>query len=159
MQVDQAQDEANRIISDTRNRLQVMAAQTKANPGRDTRVRKAKQSALAKNLMKTAEMYQKIQSKYRKEYRKRMEREIRIARPDATPAEIERALDSRSGPVFAQEILSSRVVEQRRVLQDVQGRHEELRRIETSIDELVTLFQEMQLLIEVSHSAQLACSF
>lgn len=100
--------------------------------------------------MRAAETYQKIQSKYRKEYRKRMEREIRIARPNATPEEIERAMDSRTGPVFAQEILSSRVQDQRRVLQEVQGRHEELRRIETSIDELVNLFQEMQLLIDVS---------
>ena len=83
-----------------------------------------------------------------------MEREIRIARPNATPEEIERAMDSRTGPVFAQEILSSRVQDQRRVLQEVQGRHEELRRIETSIDELVNLFQEMQLLIDVCACSQ-----
>jgi syntaxin 1B/2/3 len=148
--VDQAQDETNLFLEDARNRLQALALQTKSNPGKDARVRKAKQSALAKNVMKSAEQYQKIQSKYRKEYRKRMEREIRIARPDATPQDIERALDSRSGPIFAQEMLSSKVQDQRRVLKEVQGRHEELKRIETSIDELVNIFQEMQLLIEVS---------
>ena len=135
--------------------MQVLSHQVKKQPAsRDIRVKKAKQSALAKNLMTAAETYQKIQSKYRKEYRKRMEREIRMAKPNASPEEIERAIDSRTGPIFAQEFLSSRIVEQRRVLQEVQGRHEELRRIEASIDELVNLFQEMQLMIEV-----IACYF
>jgi syntaxin 1B/2/3 len=74
---------------------------------------------------------------------------LHIARPDASRADIDKAIDSRSGPVFAQEMLSSRIGEQRRALQEVQGRHEELRKMEKSIEELAQLFQDMQLLLEV----------
>lgn len=98
--------------------------------------------------MKVAETYQKIQTNYRKEYRKRVERELKIARPDASPQEIERALDASSGGVFAQQMLSS--ASQQRILAEVKGRHEEILKLESSINELVDLFQEMQLLIDVN---------
>lgn len=149
-QVDKAQDDTNRIISDTRDRLQKMATATKMTQGSESRVRKAKQSSLAKSFMKVAESYQKVQTNYRKEYRKRVERELKIARPDASPQDIERALDSRSGGVFAQQMLSS--ASQQRILAEVKGRQEEILKLENSINELVDLFQEMQLLIDVSFS-------
>jgi len=73
-----------------------------------------------------------------------------IARPDASQADIERAVnDSRSGTAFAQEMLNSRIGAQRRVLQEVQGRHEELRKMESSIEELATLFMDLQVMLEV----------
>jgi syntaxin 1B/2/3 len=46
-------------------------------------------------------------------------------------------------------MLNSRIGAQRRVLQEVQGRHEELRKMESSIEELATLFMDLQVLLEV----------
>jgi syntaxin 1B/2/3 len=46
-------------------------------------------------------------------------------------------------------MLNSRVGAQRRVLQEVQSRHEELRKMEQSIEELATLFMDLQVLLEV----------
>lgn len=48
-------------------------------------------------------------------------------------------------------MLNSRIGSQRRVLQEVQGRHEELRRMESSIEELATLFMDLQVLLEVHY--------
>ena len=127
--------------------MQQIASETKKYTGSESRVRKAKQSALAKSLMKVAETYQGLQTQYRKECRKRVEREIKIAKPDATPKEIERALDPRSGGVFAQQMLSS--ASQQHILSEVKGRHNEILKLEESINELVELFQEMQILIDV----------
>ncbi|KAI8899852.1 hypothetical protein BC833DRAFT_584176 [Globomyces pollinis-pini] len=45
-------------------------------------------------------------------------------------------------------MLNSRVGAQRRVLEEVQGRHEELRKLEQSIEELATLFMDMQNLLQ-----------
>jgi syntaxin 1B/2/3 len=74
-----------------------------------------------------------------------------LARPDASPRDIERAVnDTNGGSAFAQEILNSRVGSQRRVLQEVQGRHEEMRKMESSIEELATLFMDLQVLLEVN---------
>lgn len=46
-------------------------------------------------------------------------------------------------------MLNSRIGSQRRVLQEVQDRHEEMRKMEQSIEELATLFMDLQNLLEV----------
>eukprot|EP00842_Homolaphlyctis_polyrhiza_P005983 jgi/Hompol1/6386/HPOL_000770-RA len=146
--LDRIQNETNDAIEDARSRLKRIAAQTKNMRGPEVKARQGQQSTLAKRLMEAAQVYQNIQVSYKNKYRTRMAREIRIARPDATNAEIEQALDSQSGPVFAQQMLSSRVREQQSALQAVQGRHAELRKMEESIEELAELFQDMQVLLE-----------
>lgn len=97
--------------------------------------------------------YRKLQRKNtRREYseRSRLVFSINRARPDASESDIQRAVeDSRSGSAFAQEMLNSRIGAQRRVLQEVQDRHEELRKMEASIEELATLFLDLQVLLEV----------
>ncbi|KAH6579371.1 hypothetical protein BASA61_010297 [Batrachochytrium salamandrivorans] len=152
-ELDAAQTEASDLIADARQRLQRISNETKnLRGGGDSRSRQAQQSVLAQKLMDAAQRYQNIQVTYKQKYRQRMEREIRIARPDASPQQVEQALDSRSGPVFSQEMLSSRVGEQRRALQEVQGRHAELRKMEESIEELAQLFQDMQVLLETQQT-------
>lgn len=58
--------------------------------------------------------------------------------------------DSRPGSAFAQEMLNSRIGAQRRVLEEVRGRHDEMRKLEASIEELATLFLDLQVMMEVS---------
>ena len=73
-----------------------------------------------------------------------------LARPDASDRDVSRMLeDSRQGSAFAQEMLSSRVVSQRRVLQEVESRQQEMRKMEQSIEELAILFTDLQVLLEV----------
>lgn len=73
-----------------------------------------------------------------------------VARPDATHEEVEKALESSNiGSAFAQQLLSSRTAQSRKVLDEVQSRHDALVKIEQSMSELVNLFQEMQALIDV----------
>ncbi|KAI8923115.1 t-SNARE [Entophlyctis helioformis] len=146
--LDAVQTETSDMISDARQRLQRLSNETKTMRGPEVNARKAQQSTLAKKLMDVAQTYQNVQVSYKQKYRQRMEREIRIARPDASREDVERALDSHSGPVFAQEMLSSRIGEQRRALQEVQGRHEELRKMEQSIEELAQLFLDMKTLLD-----------
>ncbi|TPX57188.1 hypothetical protein SpCBS45565_g08262 [Spizellomyces sp. 'palustris'] len=147
-QVDDVQDETSDLIQSLRATVKKMAAGTKNASQADAGIRQQQQAGLAKRLMEVAQEYQDIQMKSKQKYRQRMEREIRIARPDATPGEIERALDSNTGSVFSQQLLSSRVGAQRAALAEVQNRHEEIHRIEQSINELFTLFQEMQAMLE-----------
>ncbi|KAJ3128562.1 Plasma membrane t-SNARE, secretory vesicle fusion [Nowakowskiella sp. JEL0407] len=150
-ELDRLQDECSRLLGRSRDSIKKLTGETKKMPNQndgEVRIRKSKQSTTAQRLMKITQEFQDIQMDSKKKYRQRMEREIRIARPDATREEIERALDSNSGPVFAQELLSSRVQSQKQTLREVQDRHVELRKIEESILELFELFQEMQMLID-----------
>ncbi|KAI9092348.1 t-SNARE [Phlyctochytrium arcticum] len=147
-QVDAMQDESSDLIQQLRTQIKRITSQTQSAPQSDVPIRQQQQQGLAKRLMEVAQDYQKVQSKSKDRYRQRMEREIRIARPDATPQEVEQALDSQSGSVFSQQLLSSRIGAQRQALNEVQNRHVEIQRIEQSINELFNLFQEMQDLLE-----------
>ncbi|KAJ3334365.1 Plasma membrane t-SNARE, secretory vesicle fusion [Blyttiomyces sp. JEL0837] len=148
-QLDQLNDDTSRILQSVRMKLKKLSGATaKMPPGAESHARKGQQGNVAKKLLAVAEEYQKLQGSFKQKFKARMEREIRIARPDATPEEIERALDNNSGSAFSQQLLSSRNAQSRRALEEVQSRHKELQKIEQSMTELLTLFQDMQTLIE-----------
>jgi syntaxin 1B/2/3 len=146
--LDEAQDRTNKALGELKSRLKGVTAYLRRLPtAADANLARSRQAALARKVQDTAEHYQSIQVRYKQKYRDKLEREIRIARPDASRAELEAALDATTGSVFSQQLLSSRTAQQRGVLQEVQSRHEELRRLEESIEELFTLYQDMELLI------------
>ncbi|RKP01810.1 hypothetical protein CXG81DRAFT_2676, partial [Caulochytrium protostelioides] len=92
-----------------------------------------------------------VQSEARGRMQNQMQRQYRIARPDATPAEVEAAVAGGAGNVFQQEMMGS-VGAQRRALQEVQGRREELHKIEQSMEELFSLFQDMEALLDTQQN-------
>ncbi|KAJ2999242.1 Plasma membrane t-SNARE, secretory vesicle fusion [Globomyces sp. JEL0801] len=148
-QIDRLSDETNEAMNDVRFNLKKLADDTNRTGGSEAQARKAQQSSVAMKLQSAVKRFGQIQKSAKDQYKRRMEREIRIARPDASDADVQRAVeDSRGGSVFAQQMLNSRVGAQRRVLEEVQGRHEELRKLEQSIEELATLFMDMQNLLQ-----------
>ncbi|KND04854.1 uncharacterized protein SPPG_00554 [Spizellomyces punctatus DAOM BR117] len=146
-QVDNLTDETSRLIQDTRQRIRNLSTES-ARSNNDAKVQSQQQKSLASRLMSVARDFQSVQQNAKQGYRSQMARQYKIARPEATSAEVEEAIDSTNGPIFQQEILSSRIGEQRSALEAVQNRHEELVKIERSITELFTLFQEMQALLD-----------
>ncbi|TPX32064.1 hypothetical protein SmJEL517_g04784 [Synchytrium microbalum] len=146
--VDALQEETNRLLQQARGNVKAMAAATKRMKGSEGNVRRAQQSQLAKKLMNAVQEYQGVQESFKKKWKQRMEREYRIARPTATAAEVENAIETADGPIFSQQILTTRIGEQRRALEEVQNRHVELQKIEQSIEQLFNLFQDMQLLLD-----------
>ncbi|KAJ3313397.1 hypothetical protein HDU76_002657 [Blyttiomyces sp. JEL0837] len=89
-----------------------------------------------------------VQSEIKSSNRDQIVRQYRIARPGASDQEIQNALDSGRADVFSQEILSSRVADQQRILGAVQDRQKQLEQITKSMEELVSLTQELQHLID-----------
>ncbi|KAJ1564902.1 Plasma membrane t-SNARE, secretory vesicle fusion, partial [Nowakowskiella sp. JEL0078] len=154
--LDRTQDDCSRLLKRSRDTLTKLSAETKRLPPNDgeTKIRKTKLARAAEKMMNVANGFQRVQENSKAKYRQRMERELRIAKPDATPQEIAMALDSNNGPIFSQQLLSSRVSNQKQSLKEVQDRHVELKKIEESIVELLQLFQEMQMLIEVPRFLQ-----
>ncbi|RKO84794.1 t-SNARE [Blyttiomyces helicus] len=144
-QIDSLTATTSALISTTRNEIKSLSALRSTT---DARVRTTQQKALARRLMTTAQDFQKVQQSAKANYRNQMQRQYRIAMPEASAEQIDTAIDSGAGSAFSQAILSSRVGEQRAALQAVQSRQEELRRIEQSITELFELFQEMQALLD-----------
>lgn len=133
------------LIQEARNELKGLTGA----PGGDPSVKQVQQKALARKLMDCSREYQSVQQAAKAQYQKNLERQFRIAKPNATREEIQEAIKSGGGGVFQQQIMSSRVADQRRMLQQVQGRQNELEKIEQSLIELVELMQDMQMLLDV----------
>lgn len=117
-------------------------------PGESARVKDNQQKQLAKKLMDIVREFQSVQQDAKKGYRSQMERQYKIARPHASPDEVAEAVDNPNGHVFQQEIMSSRIGEQRRLLEDVRSRNNDIQKIEQSIEEVFQLFQDMQMLLD-----------
>ncbi|CAG8566349.1 10819_t:CDS:2 [Diversispora eburnea] len=116
----------------------------------DLGVRNAQTENLRKKFMETLGDYQKMEYQNRQKYRARMERQYRIVNPQATQDEIEAALDNDEGEqVFAQSLMTAtRYGAAKDALREVQERHNDIKKIEKTIEELANLFQEMQMVVE-----------
>ncbi|KAI9320429.1 t-SNARE [Dichotomocladium elegans] len=129
--------------------VELSNAQLPANSG-DRPMRVTQHAALKKRFIETIQRYQDIERTYQQKYRQRVERQIRIVKPDATPDEIDQVLDSDEPPqIFAQSLMqANRSGHARAVLNEVQTRHDDIKKIEKTILELHQLFMDMQMMIE-----------
>jgi len=115
----------------------------------DAQIRVSQTATCRKRFLDTAKRYQEVQQKHRQRFRDRLVREYKIAHPDATSEEVDEALSEEGMNVFADEVLhSTRYGEAKGVLKAVQERHEDVKKIEKTILELNSLFQEMAVAVE-----------
>lgn len=137
-QLDQTIHDTGLLISEARNEIKALATL----PG-DISIKQIMQKNLTRKLLDSAREYQIVQQNAKKEYRKQLERQIRIAAPDATNQQIEDAI-SNGGNVFQNQLLTSRTT-----LDQVQHRQSELELLEQSLVELFELMQDMQMMLQV----------
>ncbi|CAL1704878.1 unnamed protein product [Somion occarium] len=145
------------LISQTRDlgntikqRIQNLDLQP-AQPGEDPRIRKNQISLLRTKFVEGLQNYQQVERDYRARYRQRVERQLKIVKPDATPEEVNAAVNDTTGggdQIFAQALTTStRYGESRAAYREVQDRHEDIRRIERTLEELAQLFNDMSVLV------------
>ncbi|KAJ3080262.1 Plasma membrane t-SNARE, secretory vesicle fusion [Quaeritorhiza haematococci] len=152
-EADQIMAEIDILITDARRSIRAIAPTSSSSPvtrmGADERkVRFEQQKSLAKKLMEIATDYRTLYEDYKSKRRRQAQEQYRVVHPSATQEEIEHALSTTDGGnFFQQEMLSSRIGQQQK-LEEVQSRHEELVKIEKSIKELVSLYDDMQMLLE-----------
>ncbi|KAF6831049.1 Syntaxin-like protein psy1 [Colletotrichum plurivorum] len=104
-----------------------------------------------KNTFKSElDKYQQIERDYQQRYRDQIARQFRIVNPEATEEEVKEAteLDWGSEGVFQTALKSNRTGQANAILGNVRARHNELQRIEKTLIELATLYQEMAQLVE-----------
>jgi syntaxin 1B/2/3 len=126
----------------------------------DLAMRKNTFSAVTKSFMSSIERHRQVAYEFQKAEGQQLERQIKIAKPNASPEEINDIItnaEQGSSSVFANQLLQSVNSEYRRqgaqnTLDAVQERHEDIRRLAKSVQELSTLFEEMQTLLE--HQSQ-----
>jgi len=147
-------DETNKYITDIRNKLDEMKKQNTQSKDKITptelRIRTNMQGTLTQKFLELAQEYQEVQTNYKNKYQEKIERQYKIAKPDATPEEIEEAIESGdSSKVFANQILDSHLHQQaKNALAYIEARHQDIKRIESSIQQLHQLFVDMAVLVD-----------
>ncbi|KAG6911468.1 hypothetical protein DXG01_014542 [Tephrocybe rancida] len=93
--------------------------------------------------------YQRVEQEYRDKSKQRVERQVRIVKPDATPEEVRAAVEGGGQQIFAQALTSSsRYGESRVAFREVQERQTEIKKMEGTLAELAQLFTDMAILVE-----------
>ncbi|CAO3633078.1 unnamed protein product [Mucor fragilis] len=138
----------NTAIKNQIQELENSNARLPNNP--DTEMRRFQTAALKKRFLDTIQRYQDVERNYQLKYRQRIERQIRIVKPDASQDEVDDIIDADDTPqVFAQSLMNaSRQGQSKAVLSEVQTRHDDIKHIEKTIVELHQLFMDMQMMVE-----------
>jgi len=155
-EIQQLIDGTNKLITEIRSRLDEMKKQntqyanTKTATSTETRIRTNMQGTLTQKFLELAAEYQEVQTNYKNKYQEKIERQYKIAKPDATPEEIEDAIESGdSSKIFATQILDSHLHQQaKNALAYIEARHADIKRIEASILQLHQLFVDMAILVD-----------
>jgi len=149
-------DQTNPIVTDVRKRLEKMktdnttfAAAKHASPT-EVRIRANMLSTLTSKFIEVAQEYQEVQTTYKNKYKEKVERQYKIAKPDASQEEIDDALESGdSSKIFANQILDTHLHAQaKNALAYIEARHRDILKLEASIQELHQLFVDMAILVE-----------
>ncbi|KAJ1721963.1 hypothetical protein LPJ53_003565 [Coemansia erecta] len=127
------------------NAVEQMNRNTQLTPG-DEAIRRSRHAVLARKLMSVLDKYRTLERESQKRYRTRMEKHIRLVRPDATDEEVaEAAMNETSRSVFAMDVMSSyRSKVAKRMLRDVENRDRDIRDINRTIELLNRMFVDMQ---------------
>ena len=119
---------------------------------KDLNLCKTQCTSMTKKFSKAISKYQKSQINFKNAERKRLERQYKIVHPEATPEEIDRVLNndsSDSTQIFIQRMLTrSKQEESDTIMQETKERHQNIKRLAKSIQELQQLYMDMQNILE-----------
>ncbi|KAJ2752554.1 hypothetical protein GGI19_003746 [Coemansia pectinata] len=150
--VAQQRDQKTRQLNDQIEKLKgelgavdQMNESTALSPS-DRAKRRGRHAVLVRRLMGVLDKYRALERESQKRYRTRMEKHIRLVRPDATDEEVaEAATNEASRSVFAMDVMSSyRSKVAKRMLRDVENRDRDIRNIGNTIELLNRMFVDMQ---------------
>ncbi|KXN71674.1 t-SNARE [Conidiobolus coronatus NRRL 28638] len=143
-------EEARGLMQSIKGQLKVMQTMKVKNES-ELKILQNQYSNLKKTFMDSIMKYQNIEKQYRAAYKQKMATQYRTIRPDASEEEIEEALDTHltRPTVFAQSVVDdARVGEAKQAIKQTQDRHLDIQKIVKSIEELNTLYTEMQYMVE-----------
>ncbi|KAF8488774.1 t-SNARE [Gautieria morchelliformis] len=119
--------------------------------GRDGEIRKQQTGLVKHKFMEAIQNYQQVEQAYRSKFKQRMERHYKVVNPDATSDEVRAFIkDDECGQIFTQiaNIQSSnRYGTSRIALREAQERHNDVKNIERTLEELAQLFNDMHILV------------
>lgn len=113
----------------------------------DLRIRKTQHSTLSRKFVEVMTEYNRTQTDYRERCKDRIARQLEITGKTTTDAELEDMLEQGNPAVFTQGIIMD-TAQAKQTLADIEARHADIIKLETSIKELHDMFMDMAMLVE-----------
>jgi len=120
-------------------------------PSSDMRVRENLLNTLTRKFIDEMKLYQGAQTKYKADIQKKMRRQVKVVKPNATEDEIEEVLKSPGGrdELYKATILAGGVNDDiKTATAKVAGKYQDVKALEQSVQELHQMFLDFALLVE-----------
>lgn len=113
----------------------------------DLRIKKTQHSTLSRKFVEVMTEYNRTQTDYRERCKGRIMRQLEITGRTTTNEELEDMLEQGNSAVFTQGIIMD-TAQAKQTLADIEARHADIIKLETSIKELHDMFIDMAMLVE-----------
>ncbi|CAL8353554.1 unnamed protein product [Lota lota] len=138
---------ANKVRSKLKSIQQTIEQEESQNKSSaDLRIRKTQHSTLSRKFVEVMSEYNTTQSDYRERCKGRIQRQLEITGRNTTNDELESMLESDNPAIFTSGIVMDNITQQ--AMNEIETRHTEIIKLETSIRELHDMFMDMAMLVE-----------
>ncbi|KAJ3614975.1 hypothetical protein NHX12_018544 [Muraenolepis orangiensis] len=143
-------DQIKKSANNARNKLKTIERQleskTDERASADLRIRKSQHAILAKKFVEVMTKYNEAQMDFRDKSKGRIARQLEITGKATTDEELEEMLEGGNAAVFSAGIMESKINQQ--ALNEIEARHKDIMRLESSIKELHDMFVDIAMLVE-----------
>uniref|UniRef100_H2SNW0 Syntaxin-3 n=1 Tax=Takifugu rubripes TaxID=31033 RepID=H2SNW0_TAKRU len=148
--VEATTNEIKKAANNARNKLKSIERQLESNTDErasaDLRIRKSQHAILAKKFVEVMTKYNEAQMDFREKSKGRIARQLEITGKATTDDELEEMLEGGNAAVFTAGIMDSKINQQ--ALNEIEARHKDIMRLESSIKELHDMFVDIAMLVE-----------
>nr|XP_028689220.1 syntaxin-3 isoform X3 [Macaca mulatta] len=147
--LEQLTTEIKKRANNVRNKLKSMEKHIEEDEVRssaDLRIRKSQHSVLSRKFVEVMTKYNEAQVDFRERSKGRIQRQLEITGKKTTDEELEEMLESGNPAIFTSGIIDSQISKQ--ALSEIEGRHKDIVRLESSIKELHDMFMDIAMLVE-----------
>ncbi|OXB52577.1 UNVERIFIED_CONTAM: hypothetical protein H355_005374 [Colinus virginianus] len=146
-ELEQLTADIKKMANSVRNKLKSMERnieQDEARSSADLRIRKSQHSVLSRKFVDVMTKYNEAQVDFRERSKGRIQRQLEITGKNTTDEELEEMLESGNPAIFTSGIMDSQISKQ--ALSEIEGRHKDIVRLESSIKELHDMFVDIAML-------------
>uniref|UniRef100_H2LE90 Syntaxin-3 n=1 Tax=Oryzias latipes TaxID=8090 RepID=H2LE90_ORYLA len=142
-------NDIKKMANNARNKLKsenLESEQQQERVSADMRIRKSQHAVLSRKFVEVMTKYNEAQVDFRERSKGRIQRQLEITGKATTDEELEEMLESGNAAVFTAGIVDSGISKQ--ALSEIESRHKDIVRLESSIKELHDMFVDIAMLVE-----------
>ncbi|XP_006781426.1 syntaxin-3a isoform X3 [Neolamprologus brichardi] len=143
-------NDIKKLANGARNKLKTiernLESEEQERVSADTRIRKSQHAVLSRKFVEVMTKYNEAQVDFRERSKGRIQRQLEITGKATTDEELEEMLEGGNAAVFTAGIVDSGISKQ--ALNEIEARHKDIVRLESSIKELHDMFVDIAMLVE-----------